>query len=169
MQFAACIVLATIAVVFIDLRQGDTAITPGADVSCVITETTSNYTQTTAEETVGISETPIVLLDYIPDGFVLKATDTIKYGDKSEKSFAIYTYGEKVFFISLLTNISDGDFSSENEYDPFDIFTYANIDDKNIKDGDGIFKTWTIEETQVIIYGDITNEEAEKIKNSVMQ
>jgi hypothetical protein len=171
MQFAACIALVAITVGLIDLRQGDTVITPGADVSSgsVITETASDYaTTTSATETVGISETPIVLPAYIPDGFVLEATDTIKYGDNSEKSFAIYTNGEKVFFISLLTNISD-DSPSENENDPFDIFAYANIDDKNIKDGDEILKTWTVDEKQVTIYGDVTNEEAEKIKNSMLK
>jgi hypothetical protein len=171
MQFAACIALVAIAVVFIDLRQGGTVIAPEADVSSwsVITETTSDFTQITDTETVGISETPIVLPDYIPDGFVLEATDTIRYDDKSEKSFAIYTNGEKVFFISLLTDISDNDSPSENENDPFDIFAYANIDDKNIKDGNEILKTWSVEETQFLIFGDVTNEEAEKIKNSMLK
>jgi hypothetical protein len=172
MQFAACIALLAIAVVFIDLRQGDALITPGTDVSSwsVISETTSNFTDTTTTtEAVGISETPIVMPDYIPDGFVLEATDTIRYDDKSEKSFAIYTNGEKVFFISLLTDISDDDLPSENENDPFDIFGYANIEDNSIKNGDEILKTWTVDEKQIIIYGDVTNEEAEKIKNSMLK
>jgi hypothetical protein len=172
MQFAACIALFAIAVVFIDLRQGDTVITPGTDVSSwsVITDTTNDFTDTTTTtEAVGISETPIILPNYIPDGFVLEAIDTIHYDDKSEKSFEIYTNGEKVFFISLLTNISVDVSASENEIDPFDIFAYANIDDKNIKDGDEILKTWTVEETQFIIFGDVTKEEAEKIKNSMLK
>jgi hypothetical protein len=133
----------------------------------VITEPETTVT-TAPTDTPDIFYSLTVALNPAPDGYTPRATGTIDYNDKSKKTYAIYTSGEKVFFISLLTNTSVNlNSPSDNQIDPFDIFADANIDDGSIKNGDEVLITQTDGDTQIIIYGDITEEYAEKLSISL--
>lgn len=109
-----------------------------------------------------------IVFDGIPDGFAIVREGTIIYDDKSKKQYTIYSSGNKLIFISILTNNSeDINSPSENEINPFDIFTYAKLGAANIKNGDEYFNTWTIDDTKIVVCGDFTNDELKKFKYSV--
>jgi hypothetical protein len=107
--------------------------------------------------------------DGLPDGYELVAEGGISYNDNSEKQYTIYSSGEKMFFISILTNTSeDINAPSKNEIHPFDIFEDANIDDAKIKNGNEIFRTWTIGDTKIVTGGNFSDEEVEKLNYTVI-
>jgi hypothetical protein len=134
----------------------------------VITDLETTATTIATAMTPETFDSLTVSLNPVPAGYTLKATGTINYNDKSEKTYAIYTSGEKIFFISLLTNTSvDLSSPSDNQIDPFDIFSDANMDDSSIMGGDEVLITQTDGDTQIIIYGDITEEYAEKLSISL--
>jgi hypothetical protein len=95
----------------------------------------------------------------LPDNSVIKASGTITYGDNSKKQYTIYTAGEKMYFISVLTNTStDINNPSENDIDPFDIFNDSGLDDTNIKDGGEVLRKFAdsqYKDIKIVIYGDI--------------
>jgi hypothetical protein len=129
--------------------------------------TESNET-TAVTQTTGNFVTMTISLSTILDGFAVEATGTIIYDDNSKKTYNIYSSGDRMFFISVLTNISDDIYSpSENQLAPYDIFTHANIDDRNIQNGNEVLITQTAGNTQIIICGDITDEEAQKISLTI--
>jgi hypothetical protein len=106
--------------------------------------------------------------NWMPDGFKLEASGKITYDDNSKKSYSIYTSGEKVFFVSSLTGFSDDINSpSKNQLEMFDIFKHAEIDDSNINNNNEITETFNIGTTQLIIYGDVTEEVIDKLAYAI--
>jgi hypothetical protein len=106
--------------------------------------------------------------NWIPDDFQLEATGTITYTDDSQKTYSIYTSGEKIFFVSSLTDYSDDtDSPRKNQLDLFDVFTHSKTDDSNINNGDELTETFNIGQTKLIIYGDVTEKVIDKLAYAI--
>jgi hypothetical protein len=99
--------------------------------------------------------------NWIPDGFTLETAGTIT--NYSEQSYSIYTSGDKMFVIISI----DINTPSEYQIEPTDVFTHVNLDTSNIKNGDEFMVTYTVGETKLIIYGDITDEMIYNLANSI--
>jgi hypothetical protein len=87
----------------------------------------------------------------VPDDFTVIESGTKNYNDNSIKKYTIYSSGDKIFFISALTNTSgDVNSPSKNQLDPFDIFTGTYLE--KTKKNENCLRTWIIRDKLIIIY-----------------
>jgi hypothetical protein len=89
---------------------------------------------------------------FVPGDYEAVVSDAIKYNDKSKKTYTIYSSGDKIFFIAVLTNISgDANAPSESQLDPFDIYTGTYLENNDKKKNENRLKSLIVENRQIII------------------
>jgi hypothetical protein len=87
------------------------------------------------------------------DDYEVVASGAKGYDDNSRKEYTIYSCSDKVFFISVSTNISnDINSPSKSQLDPFDIYTGTYLENVDYKKNKTHLKTWTILDKQIVIY-----------------
>jgi hypothetical protein len=136
------------------LQTPETAVTDMIETAETTTEATAAAETTSADEyyrssyasSGGVKWYSSYNYEVVDDGSKI-------YNDKSQKTFKIYSSGEKIFFIAVLSNSSSNPAApSENQLDPFDIFEGTYLENADNKKDEKLLKSWTINNRQIVIY-----------------